>query len=79
MLNVGERVTAECFLNDGNPQGEIQWFKGVTNRFVIPSINQTRVEFVVSTDDHLVPLICQGRVAQFPLHIITFYLNVTCK
>ena len=78
MLQVGERISAECLLNDGNPLGEIQWSKGIDNP-LIPSINQSRVEFVVSAADHLLPLICQGRVAQFPVHIITFHLNVTCK
>ena len=78
MYNVGERISAECLLNDGNPPGEIHWSKGAGDP-LIPSINQSRVEFVVSAADHLLPLICQGRVAQFPVHIITFYLNVTCK
>lgn len=87
MLHVGERISAECLLNDGNPPGQIQWYKGIGKEF-LPSINQTpsngkyvlsRVEFLVSADDHLLPLICQGQVAQFPLHTITFYLNVTCQ
>ena len=28
MIRVGEIFTAECLLNDGNPSGHIQWFKG---------------------------------------------------
>jgi hypothetical protein len=39
----------------------------------------SRVEFVVSSSDNNLPLICKGQVENFPERIASFTLNVACK
>jgi hypothetical protein len=39
----------------------------------------SRVEFVASSADHQLPLICKGQVENFPERIASFQLHVACK
>jgi hypothetical protein len=39
----------------------------------------SRVEFIASSSDNNLPLICKGQVESFPERIASFTLNVACK
>ena len=39
----------------------------------------SRVEFIASSADNNLPLICKGQVENFPERIAAFSLNVACK
>ncbi|CAF1198899.1 unnamed protein product [Adineta steineri] len=82
IIKAGDKITAECILTGGNPLGKITWFKGdelLRSEYVSETNGKyalSRVEFIASSSDNNLPLICKGQVETFPERIASFSLNV---
>ncbi|CAF1114272.1 unnamed protein product [Rotaria sordida] len=82
IIKAGDTIIAECILTGGNPLGKIAWFKGdelIRSEYISETRGKyalSRVEFIASSLDDNLPLICKGQVANFPERVASFILNV---
>jgi hypothetical protein len=85
IIKAGDMIMAECILTGGNPLGKITWYKGdelLASEYISATNGKyalSRVEFIASSTDNNLPLICKGQVESFPERIASFTLNVACK